>query len=245
MPDFLKALDVLEEMIQEGLLPFDLSFSRDFLSRYRLSGCPAISHSAQYRAAYEPAYRVVSDVCARFFPLFLHLDAHPAARIAIDGRCGSGKSTLGEFLSGVYACPLIHVDDFFLQPSQRTPERMAEIGGNMDRERLMEEVLLPLSRGEDVSYRPFSCSEQKIGSARHLPFAPMVIIEGSYCLHPSLQSFYDLKVFVSVSPDLQRRRILERNGETMLARFIAQWIPNEEAYFDGFSIRSICDFVFD
>lgn len=33
--------------------------------------------------------------------------------VAIDGRCGSGKTTLGEYLKGQFDCNLFHMDDFF------------------------------------------------------------------------------------------------------------------------------------
>ena len=41
---------------------------------------------------------------------------------------------------------------------KRTPERFAEVGGNVDYERFQEEVLLPLKNGKAFSYRPFDCS---------------------------------------------------------------------------------------
>ena len=55
--------------------------------------------------------------------------------VAIDGRCGSGKTTLGEYLKGQLDCNLFHMDDFFLRMEQRTPDRMKETGGNVDYER--------------------------------------------------------------------------------------------------------------
>ena len=58
--------------------------------------------------------------------------------VAIDGRCGSGKTTLGEYLKGQLDCNLFHMDDFFLRMEQRTPDRMKETGGNVDYERFYE-----------------------------------------------------------------------------------------------------------
>ena len=57
------------------------------------------------------------------------------AFVAIDGRCGSGKSTLAALLAARFDCTLVHADDFFLRPEQRTPARLAQPGGNFDRER--------------------------------------------------------------------------------------------------------------
>ena len=34
--------------------------------------------------------------------------------VAIDGRCASGKTTLGNYLKQHYDCNLFHMDDFFL-----------------------------------------------------------------------------------------------------------------------------------
>ena len=45
--------------------------------------------------------------------------------IAIDGKCASGKSTLGLYLKNSLDANLFHMDDFFLRPEQRTPERFA------------------------------------------------------------------------------------------------------------------------
>ena len=62
--------------------------------------------------------------------------------LAIDGRCGSGKTTLAGMIAQRYRAEVIHMDDFFLQKDQRTPERLAEPGGNVDRERFRQEVIL-------------------------------------------------------------------------------------------------------
>ena len=59
--------------------------------------------------------------------------------IAVDGRCGSGKSTLGAYLQQKMHGNLLHMDDFYLRPEQRTPKRREEPGGNVDRERFLEE----------------------------------------------------------------------------------------------------------
>ena len=45
--------------------------------------------------------------------------------VAIDGRCGSGKTTLAAKLQKQLHCSVFHMDDFFLRPEQRTEERFA------------------------------------------------------------------------------------------------------------------------
>jgi hypothetical protein len=77
--------------------------------------------------------------------------------IAIDGNCTAGKTTLAAMLEKMYDCNVFHMDDFFLRPEQRTPERYAQPGGNVDYERFREEVLVPLLQGGEFAYQPFSC----------------------------------------------------------------------------------------
>ena len=163
------------------------------------------------------------------------------AILAIDGRCASGKTTLGNRLAAEWNASLFHMDDFYLQPHQRTKERLAEPGGNVDRERFLEEVLLPLREGKPVSYRRFDCGTFTFEPARLIEPADIAIVEGSYSLHPQLRDLYDLRIFMDVEPDEQMRRILKRNGPEAAERFRTIWIPLEEAYFAGCKVRENAD----
>ncbi len=160
---------------------------------------------------------------------------------AIDGRCASGKTTAAELLRKEYGWTVVHADDFFLRPEQRTPERYAEPGGNLDRERLREEVLLPLREGKPVAFRRFDCSVMELGDTVEVPASDLVIIEGSYSLHPELRDLYDMKIFFDVSSEEQLRRIEARSGTEKLKMFIDRWIPLEERYFSGCRVAENAD----
>lgn len=164
--------------------------------------------------------------------------------IAIDGRCASGKSTLAGRLARENGWGLIHMDDFFLRPEQRSPERYAEPGGNVDRERFLEEVLLPLRRGQQGFYRPYNFHRLTMLEPVRLPTEPVVLVEGSYSCHPELREHYDLRVFLTVSPDEQLSRIEKRNGTERLAMFKERWIPLEERYFQAFRVDETCGLCF-
>ena len=164
--------------------------------------------------------------------------------VAIDGRCASGKSTLAAALAKEMNCPLLHMDDFFLRPSQRTPERLTTPGENVDHERFLEEVLLPLKEGKGFFYRPFSCHTQELGEPVWVSPSPLALIEGSYAHHPSLRDHYDLRILLDVSSDEQIRRILKRNGEEICTVFREKWIPLEEAYFAACDVSSYAHAVF-
>ena len=178
-----------------------------------------------------------------FQPLFAalgeRLSAGPAV-LAIDGGSASGKTTLGGVLAERYGATVFHMDDFFLRPEQRTAQRFAEPGGNVDRERFLSEVLLPLRRGETVSYRRFDCATMQLLPA--VPVAPkrLVVVEGAYSMHPELAPYYDLSAFLDIAPALQRERILRRNTPEKARRFFSDWIPMEQKYFAAFGIPERC-----
>lgn len=161
-------------------------------------------------------------------------------RIAIDGRCASGKSLLAAHLQQATGCTVLHMDDFYLQPKDRTPERLQQPGGNVDRERFLKEVLQPLCRGEAVAYRRYNCHTQAMEPAVTILPTPLVVTEGAYSCHPHLWAAYDLHVFLTASLPTQLARIEKRNGKQALAVFKEKWIPLEETYFRAFNIEKRC-----
>ena len=163
--------------------------------------------------------------------------------IAIDGRSASGKTSFASLLCSSLSCPVIHTDDFYLPLALRTEEIMRNYFGHMDLERLKNEVLLPLTKGESVVYRPFSCKSQTFPSETVIPPPRVVIIEGTYSLFPTLCPFYDVRIFLDTKK--QRERLLAREGEEGLLRFSRLWIPREEEYFSTVKPEGICDFVIE
>ena len=152
--------------------------------------------------------------------------------VAIDGKCTSGKTTLASQLAQSYDCNVFHMDDFFLRRSQRTPERFAEIGGNVDYERFREEVLLPLRSGKAFSYRPFDCGSLTLADPVAVTPKKLNIVEGTYSHHPYFGDPYDLKILLTVDEETQRQRILKRPA-FLHKRFFEEWIPMENRYFDA------------
>ncbi len=164
--------------------------------------------------------------------------------IGIDGRCASGKSTLSSALADRMRACVIHMDDFFLRPEQRRPERYAQPGGNSDRERLVSEVIVPLLYGVRFSYRPFDCHRMDFGETIEVVPGDVVIIEGTYSCHPELWDYFGLHVFLSTSPESQLERIKLRSPGKV-EDFRNRWIPLEERYFTAFGIRERCEIKFD
>ena len=236
-------LEVAKELVANGDLPLDgEDFSRK-LEAWRQAGYPALHHSNAFREAYRPAYRVIANKYAKFLSIFAEIDcllANGNAIIAIEGGAASGKTTLSGILAEVYYCNVFHMDDFFLRPEQRTPERFAEIGGNVDRERFLEEVLEPLKRGDAVCYRPFDCGKWALGEPITVELKKLTVIEGVYSMHSDLADCYDYSVYLDISHEYQRERIQERNSPAFAKRFFEEWIPLENRYFEGMRVKERC-----
>ena len=175
------------------------------------------------------------------------LSAHPdhPVLVALDGRCGSGKTTLAAQLARQFPQSItVHTDDFYLPPASRMANWEQIPCANMDIQRLRDEVVAPARAGQAFSYLAYSCREGAYLPPRPLGPAPLVIVEGSYSCHPTLADCYDLKVFVTCSKEEQARRLLAREGERY-SGFTARWIPLEEGYFAKFQIEQTVDFILD
>lgn len=164
--------------------------------------------------------------------------------LAIDGRCASGKSTLGKELSESFDCNLFHIDDYFLRPEQRTEERLNTPGGNFDIERFKEEVINGITSGENFCYSPFDCSKMDIGDKISVNQKALNIIEGSYSCHPEISENYDITVFITTDTETQKNRILNRNPDRA-QMFFKKWIPLEESYISHFDIKNHCDYIIE
>ncbi len=184
-----------------------------------------------------------SEVCTaveRALQLAKQTGEREQVYVAVDGMCGSGKSTLGEALLGKFGGNLFHMDDFFLRPEQRTKERYMQPGGNVDYERFRAEVLEHLADEQGFSYKRFDCRAMELGEVHEVTWSRLNIIEGAYSCHPYFGPAYHLRFFLEVSQQEQRERILARNGAKMWQRFEREWIPMENRYFAFYGIREQC-----
>ena len=235
---FMKSIAIKHELNQllEVLNSIKNEDNAQKIDEYINLGCPMISHSSSFRKQYHPHYRLMNRMYIPYIELFKKIQDESIQFIRIDGMAASGKSTLAYLLSEYFNYQLIHMDDFFLQKHQRTKDRLNEIGGNIDYERFIDQVIIPLNRNEDFTYQIFDCSCMELNDYHSIIHNQGIIIEGSYSLHPKfiLNSF---NVFLEIKDETQKARILNRNGEFLYHKFVNEWIPKENAYFEKFDIR--------
>ncbi len=165
------------------------------------------------------------------------------AVIAIDGNCASGKSTLADEIQQIFGGTVIRADSFFLPIDMRSVERLSEPGGNFHRERFVTEVIEGIRSGKAFSYGVFDCSVGEVTHSIKVDENRLIIVDGSYCMHPSVNFEYDLKIFCTTDAKTQLSRIVKRNGEEMAEVFKDKWIPLENRYFEFYNIKNNCDVI--
>ena len=239
-------LTALQTMADAGELPFSAQETAEAVERWRRDGFPPLHHSEIFRQNYAPAYRVLRRDFARALPLFARIDRLTAERsrvlVAIEGGSASGKTTLGELLQNVYGCPVFHMDDFFLRPGDKGLEaRFTQPGGNVDLERFLEEVLIPLREGRPVDYRRFDCATFTIAPPQRIKAGTLNIVEAR-TRTPDLAPYYDLSVFCRFRQKTARAH-LKRNAPAHAKQFFDRWIPFEQRYFDALDVRNRCDLI--
>jgi uridine kinase len=174
--------------------------------------------------------------------LYEYLENETDKVVVIDGPSGAGKSTLANKISEQFDVLVIHTDDYFLPKERKTKERLAEPGGNIDYERMISEIFYHL-QDETITSNHFNCQLEVLEKRAPQKKKKHIIIEGVYSMHPLFDSFIDYRVYLDVNRETQLSRIKERSGSTILKRFVEEWIPLEDNYFDTFKVKEKADLI--
>lgn len=228
-------------MEKAGYHPLDPSMSLEEMIHQ------GIHHSKMYAKTYQPHYRVLPKRYVDFFPVYrlindiIHHQEH--ACFMIDGCCAAGKSTLADTLAQLFPVLIFHMDDYFLQPHQREKQRLLQPGGNVDYERFDKEILSSIRQKHDIIYQPYDCMSQSLMPEKHVKYQPYIVIEGSYAHHPYFQ-MDAVKILIHCERHVQLQRIKQRSPY-LYERFVKEWIPMEDTYFQTFDIVHHADFIMD
>ena len=151
--------------------------------------------------------------------------------VAIDGPGGSGKSTLAKELSSALDASVVEGDDFYrvMDESDRLllePEEGYQ--QYFDWERLRDEVLEPLGRGQKANYQQFDWSRGQLGASLEVRPTGCVLIEGVYSFRTELRLYYDFSILVDAPADERLRRLRNRGDNEA---WIKRWMAAEDWYF--------------
>lgn len=141
--------------------------------------------------------------------------------IAIDGRGGSGKSTLAKYLGQKLShATIVHLDDF------------AYPLGGADRQRLLDQVILPLKKNKQARYQRYDWNTKKLAEQQIIQPGGFVIIEGVLTLHDLIVPNYDFKIWIECPAEIGFQRGLSRDkkeyGVDTTKEWIEKWLPEEK-----------------
>jgi uridine kinase len=179
----------------------------------------------------------------------------PRLVVAIDGRSGSGKSTVVETVAQATDAVIVSCDDFFAASvtnaewDRRTPEQRA--ADAIDWRRLKREAIEPLRAGRAARWLAFDFPAgpradgtyplQKTPTA--LAPRPVVLLDGAYSARPELADLVDLSVLVEAAKATRLARLAAREAPGFLQQWHARWGPAEDYYFEHVRPPSAFDVV--
>jgi uridine kinase len=164
--------------------------------------------------------------------------------VGIDGRGGSGKSTLGRALAAEHGGVVVELDDFYRPARERRVPPLGH-GGNYDLPRVRAQVLEPLRRGEAARYQRYDWDADAPAEWHDVPAGGLVIVEGTYALSYGLREAYDVRIWVEAPYELRLARGIERDGEAARATWTGEWMPAEDAYVAAQDPVAVADVVVD
>lgn len=124
---------------------------------------------------------------------------HKTTLIGIDGRGGSGKTTLALLIKKHFPeTRIVTTDDFYNKEIEKIDERLLE-----------DKILKPISQDLPATYVEFNGIERKL---RTIEPGGILIIEGVYSIHGSISHYYDYKIWIEASVEDINKRVLKRDS---------------------------------
>ena len=158
--------------------------------------------------------------------------------VGVDGPSGSGKSTLARRLRArLPGSGLVAVDDFV---------SWSDPGGWWPR--FDAQVLRPLLAGQPARHQVRDWSGDEFGTAlggwRHLPWAPVVLVEGVTCTRREAAPRLAYAIWVEAPAPLRLSRGLARDGADHLDLW-QRWMAWERGFFAADETRERADLRVD
>ncbi len=162
----------------------------------------------------------------------------PVRLVAVDGPSGAGKTRFALALAKELDAPVVHTDDL--------------LDGWDDQftfwQRLEDQVLGPLRRGQPATYRRYQWHRGAFGGDPVLVEpAPVVVLEGVSSARRVIRPELSLAVFVQAPSDLRLARALARDGDDSLAyrAYLERWRAAEDRHFAEDATAACADLTVD
>ncbi|MCR4330001.1 MAG: (d)CMP kinase [Candidatus Roizmanbacteria bacterium] len=169
--------------------------------------------------------------------------------VAIDGRSGTGKSTIANELAKRLGGVVILSDDFWVGGTDsewlaRKPKERASLA--IDWMRIKSDVLEPLLAGKRASWHPFDWEKGSGLSEKyiHADSKQLIILDGAYSTRPELLDLIDLSILVELTNDfIRRERLVKRESREYMTNWHNIWDSAEDYYFTEIKTRASFDII--
>ncbi|MFF7165610.1 uridine kinase [Streptomyces sp. NPDC008086] len=156
----------------------------------------------------------------------------PVRLIAVDGHAGSGKSTFaGQLARALGDAPVLHLDDI------ASHDELFEWT-----ERLLAQVIEPLTRGETARYAPYDWRTRHFGPLLDVPPAPVVVVEGVGAGRRALRPYLARLLWMELTHEESWTRGRSRDGAEQ-REFWDGWVRAELRHFAKDPSRPFADLL--
>ena len=150
--------------------------------------------------------------------------------VVIDGPSGSGKSTFATRLAEATGAGLLRLEDMY--PGW---DGLAE-----GAQRLVDDVLEPLSRGEQAMIRRWDWLAMRELDREPLVIEPLLVIEGVGAGSRAAAPFISLLIWLEAETEERYARAIARDGELYLGHW-DRWAAQEQVTFAREATRDRAD----
>ena len=151
--------------------------------------------------------------------------------IAIDGRAGSGKTTLASRIESRWAdrnVLTIHMDDLYDGWENALSERLTRT--------LVQSIALPASLGKSFSYRKYDWIEKRFEKTIECEVPDLLILEGVGSGQKSVRQYLDQLIWTETDSETGLQRVLRRDGD-YLETEMRVWQMRESEHFQRDNTR--------
>jgi uridine kinase len=162
--------------------------------------------------------------------------------IGIDGYGGSGKTSVAAHLAATLGNAfVVAVDDFIVKEKLTEPSWE---NGVFDRDRLERQVLAPARNGQPIRYQRLEWGTNTLSEPVVVPDIDYLIVEGITAYHPTIEHYYDFKIWIETPLELASQRGHARDGSSENAAYWGLWAKNDIAYQRHWHPERRADYVF-